>query len=443
MRCLSGSGLWAGLVIVAALASSSAALAPVPWATTLQDAAAAISAGVNITQCMDTLLATTPPDLHYIAAVLHANDAARRRDVAGWVGSINAMLAHWNMSGVRLLSRAGSLPGDGGSGHEDPQRPLFAPAIDFVGDLAPQAPPPPIHQPPLISVIMVAHNAQTTIAAAAASILAQSWRNLELIIVDDGSTDGTWSTVTAIRATDPTHIRLLRNRQRVGPYVSRNRALHDAVAGAYVTCHDADDWAHPDRLVIQVRPLLASGGALRASLAYMLRVQPDGRLSTDEMSWFCPDGATKVAMVSALYERRLLVDELGYWDGVWYGADAEMIGRAQALLGETGFAKVRTIVMLCRDTVSGLGKVGYNRVQTPADDRWTNSTRHMYRDAFRGWHARIEAGGDAYLPFHHHKARLFEAPHGMVVAERVVRAVGGGAWINGQSSTMSRLRRPS
>ena len=64
-------------------------------------------------------------------------------------------------------------------------------------------------------------------------------------------------------------------------------------------------------------------------------------------------------------------------------------------------AKVRTIVMLCRDAVSGLGKVGYNKVRKSTDDRWTNSTRHLYRDAFRGWHARIEAGGDAYLPFVH------------------------------------------
>jgi len=156
----------------------------------------------------------------------------------------------------------------------------------------------------------------------------------------------------------------------------------------------------------------------------MLRVQPDGRLRTDALSWFCPDGATKVAMVSAMYERRLLVDELGYWDGVWYGADAEMIGRAKALLGKTGFAEVQAIAMLCRDTEAGLGKAGYNEARTSADNRWTNSTRHRYRDAFSAWHVRVATSRNAYLPFHHHKARLFMVPDGMAVDERAIRANG-------------------
>ena len=427
MPCLARCSLWTGLVIATALTSAAVALSPLTRHTALRDAATAALAGLDIAQCAGALLAATPPALHYTAAVLRANDAARRGDAGGWVDCINAMLAHWNTSGVRLLSRAVSLPGggSGGSGeHDGLRRSPSSPAIDFISDLAPAVPPPPIHQPPLISVIMVAHNAQTTIAAASASILAQTWRRLELVIVDDASTDGTWSAVTAIRGTDPARVRLLRNRRRVGPYVSRNRALRDAVSGDYVTCHDADDWAHPDSLAVQVGPLVASRGMLRASLAYMLRVQPDGRLSTEALSWFCPDGATKVAMVSAMYERRLLVDELVYWDGVWYGADAEMIGRAQALLGKAGFAEVRAIAMLCRDAAAGLGKAGYNDVQTVADDRWTNSTRHRYRNAFSAWHARVAASRNAYLPFHHHKARLFIVPDGMAVDERAIRANG-------------------
>ncbi len=416
---------WTRLVTATALTSASAALAPLTRATALRDAATAASAGVDIKQCMGALLAATPPALHYTATVLRANDAARRRDAGDWIDSINAVLSHWNTSGVRLLSRVGSLPGGGSGGdHGGLKLPPFSPAIDFICDLAPQAPPPPIDQGPLISVIMVAHNADTTIPAAAASVLAQTWRNLELIIVDDASTDGTWSTLTAIRGADPTRIRLLRNRRRVGPYVSRNRALRDVVGGKYVTCHDADDWAHPDRLAVQARPLIASGGVMRANLAYMLRVQPNGSLRTDALSWFCPDGATKIAMVSAMYERRLLVEELGYWDCVWYGADAEMIGRAQALLGEAGFGEVRAIAMLCRDAAAGLGKAGYNEARSAAGDRWTNSSRQRYRDAFATWHARLAASRDAYLPFHHCRARLFTATDGMAVAERAIRAIG-------------------
>jgi hypothetical protein len=181
---------------------------------------------------------------------------------------------------------------------------------------------------------------------------------------------------------------------------------------------------------------------MRANVAYMLRVQPDGQLSTDGLSWFCPDGATRIAMVSAMYERRLLVEELGYWDGVWYGADAEMIGRAQALLGKVGFAEMRAIVMLCRDAVAGLGKAGYNEMRYDVSDRWTNSTRYRYREAFTAWHATIAAGQDAYLAFNHHsQPRRFPVPGDMAVSELIVKTLGGARLLPGQDRSDRRRRK--
>ena len=151
MPCLARCSLWTGLVIATALTSAAVALSPLTRHTALRDAATAALAGLDIAQCAGALLAATPPALHYTAAVLRANDAARRGDAGGWVDCINAMLAHWNTSGVRLLSRAVSLPGggSGGSGeHDGLRRSPSSPAIDFISDLAPAVPPPPIHQPP-------------------------------------------------------------------------------------------------------------------------------------------------------------------------------------------------------------------------------------------------------------------------------------------------------
>ena len=406
------------LLVVSALLSAQCIIAsPVAcgWGVSLDQAAAALDAGAKSAQCMDLFLTSAPSDLHYTVNVLRANAAALEGDGFGWVDSVNTVLAHWNTTAVRLLARARQLPGD-----VDLRLPSPSAAIDFVGDLAPQSQPEPVMHGPLVSVVMVAHNAAATVRAAAASILAQSWRRLELIIVDDASTDRTWESLHSIQATDPARVHLLRNRQRMGPYVSRNRALRDIVDGNYVTCHDADDWAHPDRLAVQLRPLLASAGAMRANVAYMLRVQPDGRLSTGRTSWFCPDGATKIAMVSAMYERRLLVEELGYWDSVWYGADAEMIGRAQALLGKAGFAEVRAIVMLCRDAVAGLGKAGYNEISGDVSDRWKNSMRYRYRISFTGWHTIMSNSTEvAYVPFNHGSRRFF-APEKMVVPWKLI-----------------------
>jgi glycosyltransferase involved in cell wall biosynthesis len=274
---------------------------------------------------------------------------------------------------------------------------------------------------PLISVIMVAQNAQSTIASAVVSILSQTWRHLELVVVDDGSTDSTWSILKRLQAVDG-RVRLLRNRVRVGPYVSRNRALQQAVRGSYITCHDADDWAHPSRLASQVRVLLDSGGNVRANVAYMLRIRPNGRIATSRVCAFSPDGAVKVSSVSAMFERRLLLNELGHWDSVRYGADSEMLERAQAVLG-AGFVEVPIISMLCRDREAGLGKFGYavsNVTVSQQALEESQSNRVQYREAYRNWHKDIKASGNAYLPLVHQRRR-FKAPPDMVVKTSRIR----------------------
>jgi glycosyltransferase involved in cell wall biosynthesis len=75
-----------------------------------------------------------------------------------------------------------------------------------------------------VSVIMPAFNSETTLAIAAGSILNQSWRNLELINVDDASTDRTWPILNKL-ASQAQRVCILRNSVNVGPYVSKDRAL--------------------------------------------------------------------------------------------------------------------------------------------------------------------------------------------------------------------------
>jgi glycosyltransferase involved in cell wall biosynthesis len=402
----------------------------------------------GVDQQVASLLESLPPKLLHTAAVVWANVAAVNGDWASWTRYINAFLAHYNTSAVRIdvttfvnpqASEARPAGEDGGVCDDDGGG---GPGGDFMSCLVSAVPVQQVPCGPLISVIMVAHDAASTVIPAVASVLDQTWRHLELVIVDDASTDNTWSILNRLQAADE-RIRLLRNRVRVGPYVSRNRALQQAVRGSYITGHDADDWAHPSRLESQVRVLLESGGRVRANVAYMLRIKPDGRIATSVLSWFSPDGAAKIAMVSAMFERHLLLDELGHWDSVHYGADAEMIGRAKTLLGD-GFVEVPIISMLCRDRATGLGKSGYNSpatVRTTASDgpgslgranggssggihkvpvSWAESNRARYREAFERWHATVRATGDAYLPFIH-EVRRFHAPDGMAVDIRKVR----------------------
>lgn len=118
---------------------------------------------------------------------------------------------------------------------------------------------------PLVSVVLPVFNEEERIAAAVRSILAQSLADLELLVVDDGSADGTPVRLAAL--SDP-RLHVLRLDSNVGRAAAKNRAL-DRAEGRYIAFMDADDEAEPNRLEVQVAFLEAHpevdilGSALR------------------------------------------------------------------------------------------------------------------------------------------------------------------------------------
>ena len=105
-----------------------------------------------------------------------------------------------------------------------------------------------------VSVIMGAYNCRDTIQAAVESILNQSVESLELLVCDDGSTDGTCELLQQLAEQHPQKLRLLRNEGNRYLAASLNRCLAEAT-GAYIARMDADDVSLPDRLEKQLRYL--------------------------------------------------------------------------------------------------------------------------------------------------------------------------------------------
>ena len=109
---------------------------------------------------------------------------------------------------------------------------------------------------PRVSVLMPARDAARTVRAAAASILRQTERDLSLVCVDDGSTDGTPEVLARLAARDR-RVRIVR-----GPGEGIARALQRGLAlcdSEIVARMDADDVAHPSRLERQTEALDADG----------------------------------------------------------------------------------------------------------------------------------------------------------------------------------------
>jgi hypothetical protein len=103
---------------------------------------------------------------------------------------------------------------------------------------------------PRVSVITSVYNGLPYLPEAVESILDQSLSDYEYLVVDDGSTDGSWDVLTELARRDR-RMRLLRNPANAGFARSQNRALESA-CGWYVACQDQDDISEPTRLERQV-----------------------------------------------------------------------------------------------------------------------------------------------------------------------------------------------
>jgi glycosyltransferase involved in cell wall biosynthesis len=107
---------------------------------------------------------------------------------------------------------------------------------------------------PLVSVLLSVHNDARFLAAAVESVLRQTVADLELIVVDDASTDETPAVLSAVR---DSRLGLLRNKQQLGLAASLNRGLDEA-QGRYAARLDADDVALPRRLELQLARITAT-----------------------------------------------------------------------------------------------------------------------------------------------------------------------------------------
>lgn len=113
-----------------------------------------------------------------------------------------------------------------------------------------------------VSVVMPCFNAARYISEAAASVLGQTHGVVDLVIVDDGSTDSTSTVLANLVASAPGRVTVLHT-SRVGPYPARNLGLRH-VRGRFVAFLDADDWWAPSAL----EKLLAALDSSGADLAY-------------------------------------------------------------------------------------------------------------------------------------------------------------------------------
>jgi glycosyltransferase involved in cell wall biosynthesis len=133
---------------------------------------------------------------------------------------------------------------------------------------------------PLVSVLIPCHNAAPWLAETLESALAQTWPNLEVILVDDGSTD---DSLTVARRFTQSNLRIIAQPNQ-GAAAARNRAL-EVAQGEVIQFLDADDLLAPDKIERQMALLQEHPDCLIAGAWARFRHHPQEATFTPEPLW--------------------------------------------------------------------------------------------------------------------------------------------------------------
>lgn len=186
-----------------------------------------------------------------------------------------------------------------------------------------------------VTVIIPVYNAQDVIKTSLNSILSQTWGNLEVLVVDDYSTDDTVAIVQSYCRQDE-RVKLIQMDENGGAYVARNHALKIA-SGDFITINDADDWSHPQKIEKQVLFLQQNKKVIGCT-------SQQARL-TEDLQFFRrgkPGEYLFSNMSSFMFRKKPVLESIGFWDCVRFGADSEFIKRIKMIFGDKTVVEIPT-----------------------------------------------------------------------------------------------------
>lgn len=212
---------------------------------------------------------------------------------------------------------------------------------------------------PPVTVFIPAHDREAFVGAAIDSVLAQTWRDLECLVIDDGSRDGTRDVVRA-RA-DP-RVRLIENGENRGIPRTRNRGIDEA-RGEYLAILDSDDLARPHRIERQVA-FLDTHPAVAGVGSWARVVDSEGRPLRLQK---CPTTSPGLAFTnmfrcaprqSTLMFRREVLLRQRYREDCPVSQDLELFGR---LARHEGLAAIPEDLVLLRQHDTRITVQGHER----------------------------------------------------------------------------------
>ena len=167
---------------------------------------------------------------------------------------------------------------------------------------------------PAVSVLVTVYNREAYLAACLDSILASTWQDFEVVVVDDVSTDGSVAVAESYAARDP-RIRFFRNEKNLGDYANRMRAA-ELAKGKYLKYVDSDDLIYRHSLAIMMEAMEANPDvALGLSHSLPEDDEPYPWVLSPELAWrkqFLGRGCLSCGPSGAIFRRDALLEVGGF-----------------------------------------------------------------------------------------------------------------------------------
>jgi glycosyltransferase involved in cell wall biosynthesis len=227
-----------------------------------------------------------------------------------------------------------------------------------------------------VTIIMPVFGAENDLHIAVGSLTNQSWKNIEIIIVDDCSTDKTFDIAQRMAKID-SRIIAIKQKENAGAYAARNSGLEKAT-GDFITTHDSDDWSHPQKIETQVKYFKENPEKI-GICTHWIRAKHNLMFT---QNWRPNNSLTHWSQSSFMFKRKVF-EELGGWDKVRIGGDTEFIWRVKAKYGRNSFAQIAGHIPLAiaLDDESSLTRTKMTHVRTVYF-----GLRHIYREICARWH---------------------------------------------------------
>ncbi len=231
-----------------------------------------------------------------------------------------------------------------------------------------------------VSVILPVYNNAEDVVNSIESVVCQTYKNWELVVIDDFSIDGSYEEVDRFRRKNPElPIKCIRNEKNYGVYVSINEGILRS-SGRYITVVGSDDIIHSRKLQMQVMILDADNEEAFGGVDHL--VARDGHMISGEVS---------------LMVRKSLTNKIGFYDSVRFAADTEFRNRVRLI---APIVTIGQVLYFAKKRSSSL---------TASPSTGNQAIRRGYVAEFTKWHRRTKclymnypiAEGKRPFPVHH------------------------------------------